>query len=121
MFYGCEYLYILSVFVSVASVENVKCGLFIVNSHEGKVPFLHSYLNVFALLQFYVHHSRDRSLMQDRTIEECSEFVEFEHVDGSKYCEFKKKKKATCQQDAVTHEGPLFTLAPSCHPVCREV
>lgn len=31
--------------------------------------------------------------MQDRTIEECSEFVEFEHVDGSKYCEFKKKKK----------------------------
>lgn len=31
--------------------------------------------------------------MQDRTIKECSEFVEFEHVDRSKYCEFKKNKQ----------------------------
>lgn len=49
----CSTVVNLSVFVSVASVENIKCGLFIVNSHEEKVPFLHSHLNVFALLQSF--------------------------------------------------------------------
>lgn len=49
----CSTVVNLSVFVTVASVENIKCGLFIVNSHEEKVPFLHSYLNVFALLQSF--------------------------------------------------------------------
>lgn len=49
----CSTVVNLSVFVSAASVENIKCGLFIVNSHEEKVPFLHSYLNVFALLQSF--------------------------------------------------------------------
>lgn len=122
--------FVLRLWISLHSLCVCECGfsrkrkMRIIHCQQpwGKSPVLALLLERLCITaKFYVHHSRDRSLMQDRTIEECSEFVEFEHVDGSKYCEFKKKKKATCQQDAVTHEGPLFTLAPSCHPVCREV
>lgn len=122
--------FVLRLWISLHSLCVCECGfsrkrkMRIIQCQQpwGKSPVLALLLERLCITaKFYVHHSRDRSLMQDRTIEECSEFVEFEHVDGSKYCEFKKKKKATCQQDAVTHEGPLFTLAPSCHPVCREV
>lgn len=121
--------FVLRLWISLHSLCVCDCGfsrkrkMRIIHCQQpwGKSPVLALLLERLCITaKFYVHHSRDRSLMQDRTIEECSEFVEFEHVDGSKYCEF-KKKKATCQQDAVTHEGPLFTLAPSCHPVCREV
>lgn len=122
--------FVLRLWISLHSLCVCECGfsrkrkMRIIHCQQpwGKSPVLALLLERLCITaKFYVHHSRDRSLMQDRTIEECSEFVEFEHVDGSKYCELKKKKKATCQQDAVTHEGPLFTLAPSCHPVCREV
>lgn len=122
--------FVLRLWISLHSLCVCECGfsrkrkMRIIHCQQpwGKSPVLALLLERLCITaKFYVHHSRDRSLMQDRAIEECSEFVEFEHVDGSKYCEFKKKKKATCQQDAVTHEGPLFTLAPSCHPVCREV
>lgn len=94
--------FVLRLWISLHSLCVCECGfsrkrkMRIIHCQQpwGKSPVLALLLERLCITaKFYVHHSRDRSLMQDRTIEECSEFVEFEHVDGSKYCELKKKKK----------------------------
>lgn len=88
--------FVLRLWISLHSLCVCECGfsrkrkMRIIHCQQpwGKSPVLALLLERLCITaKFYVHHSRDRSLMQDRTIEECSEFVEFEHVDGSKYCE----------------------------------
>lgn len=117
--------FVLRLWISLHSLCVCECGfsrkrkMRIIHCQQpwGKSPVLALLLERLCITaKFYVHHSRDRSLMQDRTIEECSEFVEFEHVDGSKYCEFKKKKSnmsTRCSNTwrAFIHAGSL--LPPS--------